>query len=62
MKSMLFLDKIMFFLLFVYTDNFLKSDNETPWTADKFDAQDGLSSTDNNESAQKLMASQYDER
>lgn len=41
-------------------DNLLKSDTEIPWSNEKFDAQDG--SADNNESTQKLLSSQFDER
>lgn len=44
------------------SDNLVKSDMEIPWPADKIDIQDAFSSADNNESAQKVLASQYDER
>lgn len=42
------------------TDNLPKSDMEIPWSTEKFDALDGP--TDNNESTQKILSSQFDER
>lgn len=41
-------------------DNFLKPDSEVPWPID--DIQDDTNPSDNTESTQKILSTQFDER